>query len=178
MSTESRARRKPPPNTRPPSYTSRPSRVRSRRVRPKPRAQALPTHPRRPDALPLVQHAAIGMEEFTGLGVIRAQINGQRIITPGDHKKDILAIGLFRHRQAKPRGGGTCLAFHPRRSGPLQAAGGWWRPGNRFGPVGRPRCVPTWRYRITCRQLTRLPRKILLSTLALSALCALALRHI
>jgi hypothetical protein len=27
------------------------------------------------------------MEEFTGLGVIRAQINGQRIITPGDHKK-------------------------------------------------------------------------------------------
>ena len=92
------------------------------------------THkPRRPipggltHALPQAQHAAIGMEEFTGLGGIRAQINGQRIITPGGHKTDILSIRLFRHREAKPRGGGTYLAFHPRRSGPLQAAGGWWR---------------------------------------------------
>jgi hypothetical protein len=41
------------------------------------------------------------------------------------------------------------------RSGPLQAAGGWWRPGNRFGPVGRPRCVPTWRYRVTCPRPSR-----------------------
>ena len=68
------------------------------------------THkPRRPipggltHALPQAQHAAIGMEEFTGLGGIRAQINGQRIITPGGHKTDILSIRLFRHREAKPQ---------------------------------------------------------------------------
>ena len=87
--------------------------MRSRRVRPKTSAQAPPTHPRRPEALPLVQHAAIGMDEFTGLGGIRAQITDQRIITPGG-QTNILAIGLFRHCQAKPRGGGAYRGMSPR----------------------------------------------------------------
>ena len=75
--------------------------------------------PRRPipggltKALPLVQHAAIGMDEFTGLGGIRAQITDQRIITPGG-QTNILAIGLFRHCQAKPRGGGAYRGMSPR----------------------------------------------------------------
>jgi hypothetical protein len=54
------------------------------------------------------------MDEFTGLGGIRAQLTHQRIITPGDHKTDILPIRLFRHRQAKPRGGGAYRGMSPK----------------------------------------------------------------
>jgi hypothetical protein len=51
----------------------------------------------------LAQHPAISMDKLTRFGGIRAQLTQQRILAPGRHKTDILAVRLFRHREAKAR---------------------------------------------------------------------------
>ena len=152
--------------------------MRSRRVRPKPSAQAPPTHPRRPEALPLVQHAAIGMDEFTGLGGIRAQLTHQRIMTPGG-QTDILAIGLFRHRQAARR---RRVPWHVTQgeAGHCKRRAGGGRQETDLVPFGVHGAVQLGTVgslaqgRVAGRQPTKQPRRILLSRLAYITLCVLA----
>ena len=132
--------------------------------------------PRRPipggltKAPPLVQHATIGMDEFTGLGGIRAQITDQRIITP-DGQTNIPAIGLFRHRQAARR---RRVPWHVTQGGAghckRRAGGGDQEtdlvPFGVHGAVQLGTVGSLAQGRGAGRQPTKQPRKILLSRLA------------
>jgi hypothetical protein len=117
------------------------------------------------------------MDEFTGLGGIRAQITDQRIITPSG-QTNILSIWLFRHRQAARRR--VPWQVTQGEAGHCQLRAGGGRQETDLVPFGVHGAVQLGAVgslaqgRVAGSQPTKQPRRIPLARLACITLCVLA----